>query len=110
MTNYPEVIFHPIGSIISPHQDLEGMPIQPTGARGVKGRIILNPDLVDGLKDLEGFSHLVLIYFFHQSEGYELQIKPFLDDDKRGVFATRAPRRPNKIGTVSYTHLTLPTN
>lgn len=98
MTNDREMIFQPIGSVKSPYQDLEGMPIQPAGARGVKGKIILNPDLVDGLKDLEGFSHLLLIYFFHQSEGYDLLIKPFLDDDKHGVFATRAPRRPNKIG------------
>ena len=51
-----------------------------------------------GLKDLEGFSHVFLIYHFHLSEGYSLEVKPFLDDQDHGVFATRAPRRPNPIG------------
>jgi len=98
MTNNPEVIFHPIGSVMSPYKDLKGMPIQPAGAKGIRGKVILNPDLVEGLRDLEGFSHIVLIYFFHQSKGFDLRVKPFLDDDKHGVFATRAPRRPNRIG------------
>ena len=74
------------------------MPIQPVGARGVKGQIELNKEYVPGLKDLNGFSHIILIYHFHLSSGYSLEVKPFLDTVKRGIFATRAPKRPNPIG------------
>lgn len=93
-----DVIFQPIGSIQSPYKDLQGMPIQPAGGSGVRGKVILDPELIDGLVDLDGFSHLILIYFFHRTEGYKLQVKPFLDSEQHGVFATRAPRRPNRIG------------
>jgi tRNA-Thr(GGU) m(6)t(6)A37 methyltransferase TsaA len=74
------------------------MPIQPSAAVGVKGTVILDPELEPGLKDLEGFSHLVLLYHFHQAGETHLKVKPFLDEEKRGVFATRAPNRPNGIG------------
>ena len=74
------------------------MPIQPVGARGVSGTIELRPEYKDGLKDLDGFSHIILIYHFHLSEGYSLQVKPFLDDTPRGIFAIRAPKRPNSVG------------
>jgi tRNA-Thr(GGU) m(6)t(6)A37 methyltransferase TsaA len=74
------------------------MPIQPAGARGVAGTVEVLPEYCDGLKDLEGFSHIFLIYHFHLSQGYSLRVKPFLDDSMRGVFATRAPKRPNAIG------------
>ncbi len=58
----------------------------------------MEPRFEAGLKDLAGFSHIILIYHFHASNGYVLEVKPFLDDSLRGVFATRAPRRPNPIG------------
>ncbi len=74
------------------------MPIQPTGAKGVKGSVTIDPNYIDGLKDLEGFSHIFLIYHFHLSKGYSLEVKPFLDDNTHGLFATRAPKRPNPIG------------
>ncbi len=74
------------------------MPIQPSSAAGVKGEIELFPEYSDGLKDLDGFSHIIVIYDFHKSEGFSLQPKPFLDDKIHGVFATRAPQRPNSIG------------
>jgi len=74
------------------------MPIQPVGAKGVSGTIEMQPEYEDGLKDLDGFSHIILIYHFHLSKGYSLQVKPFLDDTRRGIFAIRAPRRPNPIG------------
>jgi tRNA-Thr(GGU) m(6)t(6)A37 methyltransferase TsaA len=74
------------------------MPIQPSGAKGVRGTVKIKKDYIGGLKDLEGFSHLVLIYHFHLSKEYDLMATPFLDDQPRGVFATRAPRRPNSIG------------
>lgn len=90
--------FTPIGLIHSPYVSREGMPIQPTGARGVAGTVDLDPALAAGLADLDGFSHLFLIYAFHQSEGYALTVTPFLDTTPRGLFATRAPRRPNPLG------------
>jgi tRNA-Thr(GGU) m(6)t(6)A37 methyltransferase TsaA len=90
--------FAPIGVIRSPHKEIEGTPIQPSGARGVGGTVELRPEFVPGLKDLDGFSHIMLLYVFHLSEGFSLEVKPFLDDTPRGLFATRAPGRPNAIG------------
>jgi len=74
------------------------MPIQPTGAKGVRGKIQILSEFVPGLQDVDGFSHLMLIYYFHRVDGFILETRPFLDDSPRGVFATRAPRRPNPIG------------
>jgi len=93
-----KITYHPIGIIHSPHKTIENIPIQPVGAKGIKGEIEIYPEFKDGLKDLDGFSHIYLLYHFHKSEGYSLQIKPFLDNELRGVFATRAPKRPNGIG------------
>ena len=88
----------PIGVIHSPYKDLQGMPIQPSGAAGVKGTAEVFEAYRAGLKDLDGFSHLILIYHFHLSRGFKLEVTPFLDNEPRGLFATRAPRRPNPIG------------
>lgn len=88
----------PIGTIHSPFKKLSGMPIQPSGAKGAEGTIILDPKYQEGLSDLEGFSHIILLYHFHQSKGFELMVTPFLDNTRRGLFSTRAPRRPNPIG------------
>ncbi|MBP1676204.1 MAG: hypothetical protein H6Q20_763 [Bacteroidetes bacterium] len=74
------------------------MPIQPIAADGITGRIELLPEYVPGLKDLEGFSHITLLYHFHKIEGYELEVVPFMDTKKHGVFSTKAPKRPNAIG------------
>jgi len=74
------------------------MPIQPAGAPGVRGTIELFEEYRPGLKDLDGFSHIVLLYIFHRSDGYKLQVIPFMDTETRGLFATRAPKRPNPIG------------
>lgn len=93
-----EITYSPIGIIRSPFKTIQGTPIQPRGAQGIRGTIEMRPDLVPGLKDLDGFSHIVLIYHFHLAQGFCLQLKPFLDDRERGVFATRAPLRPNPIG------------
>jgi tRNA-Thr(GGU) m(6)t(6)A37 methyltransferase TsaA len=87
-----------IGVIRSPYTELAGMPIQPPGAAGVTGSVELLPAYADGLRDLDGFSHIILLYVFDRSVGYELAVVPFLDGKRRGVFATRAPRRPNPIG------------
>lgn len=88
----------PIGIIHSPFTEPRGMPIQPAGARGVAGTVEVFEDFRDGLADLDGFSHVILLYHFHRSEGFSLSVVPFLDAQARGVFATRAPRRPNPIG------------
>jgi len=100
-----EITYRPIGVIRSPFKEAEGMPIQPTAAQGVAGTVELEPEFAAGLKDLNGFSHIILIYHFHLSKGCSLEVKPFLDDVPRGVFATRAPKRPNPIG-VSVVRLT----
>jgi tRNA-Thr(GGU) m(6)t(6)A37 methyltransferase TsaA len=92
------ISYHPIGIVISPFNKAEDTPIQPSSAIGYKGTIEIFPEFTDGLKDIEGFSHLILIYHFHLSKGYDLQVKPFLDEEARGIFATRAPKRPNGIG------------
>ncbi len=93
-------LFHaqPIGTIHSPHKTLEGMPIQPSGASDVIGTAHILDDFAPGLKDVEGFSHLILLYAFHESSGFSLEVTPFMDTTIRGLFATRAPRRPNPIG------------
>ena len=88
----------PIGVIHTPFTKTEGMPIQPTGAGGVKGTVEVLPEFVDGLQDLEGFSHVILLYVFDRSVGFKLKVVPFLDKVPRGLFATRAPKRPNPIG------------
>jgi tRNA (adenine37-N6)-methyltransferase len=88
----------PIGIIHTPFLELEGMPIQPAGAAGVRGTVEVFEEFRAGLKDLEGFSHIILFYFFHRSKGFKLEVIPFLDNVSRGVFATRAPKRPNPIG------------
>ena len=93
-----EIRYVPIGIIHSPFKDIKGMPIQPTGARGIAGTIEIDSEYVNGLKDIEGFSNIILIYHFHLSKGYSLEVIPFMDDRLHGVFSTRAPRRPNPIG------------
>ena len=90
--------YKPIGIIRSPFKELEGMPIQPVGACGITGEIHIEKEYQEGLVDLEEFSHIILLYHFHLSNGYSLRVKPFLDEKKHGIFATRAPKRPNPIG------------
>ena len=90
--------YKPIGIIHSPFSALDGMPVQPTGATGIRATVEVLPEYQDALKDLEGFSHVILLYHFHRSRDFKLQVVPFLDSELRGVFATRAPKRPNPIG------------
>lgn len=92
-----EFVMKPIGVIHSPFTDKKLTPIQPVRSQAVGGVEIFT-EFADGLQDLEGFSHIILLYLFHQAEGYDLLVKPFLDDQMRGLFATRYPRRPNQIG------------
>lgn len=90
--------FEPIGSIHTPFTQTAGMPIQPVGAGGVRGWLDIDWRYYDALSDLDGFSHVILIYAFHQAGAYQPRVKPFMDTVQRGVLATRAPRRPNPIG------------
>jgi tRNA (adenine37-N6)-methyltransferase len=92
------ISYKPIGIIHSPFSAIDGMPIQPAGAKGIKGTVEVFPEYKGGLKDLEGFSHIILLYHFHLSRGYKLRVIPFMDSKLRGIFATRAPKRPNPIG------------
>ena len=88
-----------IGTIYTEFNKIEGMPIQPTGAKGIKGTIEIKDKYADGLKDLDGFSHIHILYLLHKVNGYMLEVKPFMDNDTHGVFATRSPKRPNRIGS-----------
>jgi len=92
------ITYRPIGVIRSGHAHPEKTPIQPLYAKGCQGRAEIFPEYADGLRDLEGFSPVCLLYHFHRSEPMRLIVKPFLQDVERGVFATRAPCRPNPIG------------
>jgi tRNA-Thr(GGU) m(6)t(6)A37 methyltransferase TsaA len=92
------VRYVPIGVIRSPFSDVEGMPIQSAAARGVAGRVELFPQYAEGVQDLGGFSHLWLVVHLHRVSAVNLRPTPFLDDRPHGVFATRAPQRPNPIG------------
>lgn len=94
-----QIIINPIGIIHTPHNDVNNMPIQPIAAEGIKGHIEIYPEYAEGLTDLIGFSHITLLYHFHKIQGYELMVKPFLDDKKHGIFSCKAPKRPNAIGT-----------
>jgi tRNA-Thr(GGU) m(6)t(6)A37 methyltransferase TsaA len=93
-----KIEYYPIGIIRSPFKHLEGMPIQPASASSIQGRVELFPEYAEGLKDLDGFSHIILLYHFHRVKELNLIVTPFLDSQPRGVFSTRAPKRPNPIG------------
>ncbi len=101
------IMLKPIGKIYSPHKIPEGSPIQPSGASGMKGRVELLPEYEEGLADIEGFERIILIYLFHLSHGFSLKVIPFLDTRERGLFATRAPARPNPIGISVVTVLSV---
>jgi tRNA-Thr(GGU) m(6)t(6)A37 methyltransferase TsaA len=90
--------YQPIGFVHSPHLTARGAPIQPSRARGIEGRIEINEQYTDGLADLDGFSHIILICHLHKASSYKLKVVPYLDTELRGLFATRAPSRPNPIG------------
>ncbi|MCD4791705.1 MAG: tRNA (N6-threonylcarbamoyladenosine(37)-N6)-methyltransferase TrmO [Bacteroidales bacterium] len=93
-----EIKYKPIGIIHSPNKEPKGSPIQPVSAGNINGTVELFSEYAEGLKDLEGFSHIFLIYHFHLSKEAALLVKPFMDNKVRGVFAMRGPGRPNPIG------------
>jgi tRNA-Thr(GGU) m(6)t(6)A37 methyltransferase TsaA len=93
-----EITFYPIGVVHSPFKELSDMPIQPVGDHSESGVVEIFDEFTEGLKDIDGFSHIMLIYYFHRVEKRVLTVIPFLDKEQRGIFATRAPVRPNPIG------------
>ena len=93
-----EIKYKPIGVIHSPFKEPKGTPIQPAGAEGIRGTVEVFPEYAKGLKDIGGFSHIILIYHFHLSRGASLEAKPYMDNEVRGIFAMRGPSRPNPIG------------
>jgi tRNA-Thr(GGU) m(6)t(6)A37 methyltransferase TsaA len=93
-----EITYHFIGLIHSRFTTLEQMPVQPIGETSAPGTVEVYPQFLEGLEDLEGFSHIILLYHLHQVHRTNLTVRPFLEKETRGVFATRAPTRPNPIG------------
>ncbi|MBA7502702.1 tRNA (adenine(37)-N6)-methyltransferase [subsurface metagenome] len=93
-----EIKYKPIGVIHSPFKEPKGTPIQPAGGKGIDGMVEVFPEYAEGLKDVEGFSHIILIYHFHLSKESLLKVKPYMDNEAHGVFAMRGPSRPNSIG------------
>jgi tRNA-Thr(GGU) m(6)t(6)A37 methyltransferase TsaA len=92
------VTYYPIGVIHTPFSSVEGMPIQPSGGKEILGQVEVFPPFCGGLKDLEGFSRIILLYHCNRAKEYSLEEKAFLDNRYHGVFATRAPKRPNPVG------------
>ena len=92
------VTFSAIGAIHSDHHQPGQTPIQPVYARGCEGQAVLFPEFAEGLRDLDGFSHVYLLYQFHRAESPRLLMQPYTDDKPHGIFATRHERRPNPIG------------
>ena len=93
-----EICYKPIGIIHSPFKEPLGTPIQPSAGADIDATVEIFDRYSNGLKDLDGFSHIILLYHFHKSKKIALLVKPFMDNVERGVFATRAPSRPNHIG------------
>jgi tRNA-Thr(GGU) m(6)t(6)A37 methyltransferase TsaA len=92
-----EFIMQPVGIIHSPFTEKDKTPIQASRSQTI-GQVEIYPEFADGLKDIEALSHIYLLYAFHESLEYKLQVKPFLDNQEHGIFATRYPYRPNPIG------------
>ncbi|MBU1221832.1 tRNA (N6-threonylcarbamoyladenosine(37)-N6)-methyltransferase TrmO [Myxococcota bacterium] len=87
-----------VGYISSPFLEREGVPIQPSGGAQLRGQINIFPEYEEGLADLDGFSHIIIIYRFHRQNGYNLKVVPFMDTEPRGIFSTRSPKRVSGIG------------
>ncbi len=92
------ITYHPIGTVHSPFKEMAGTPIQPIGGKDIEGTVEILPKLAEGLRDLEGFSHIILLVHFNRCDVTRLTVTTFVDDMEHGVFATRAPVRPNHIG------------
>ena len=91
------ITFRPIGTVHTPFKSADGMPVQASRSENAPGTVVIAEDYAEGLEDLDGFSHVVLVCHLHLTRPYKLKVIPFLDDVPRGLFATRAPSRPNPI-------------
>lgn len=98
MTETADITLKPIGIIRSPHRAATGTPVQPAYAEQCEGQVIVDPEFEAGLNDLDGFERVWLIFWLDRSKAYRLQVVPYRDTRERGLFATRAPSRPNPIG------------
>jgi len=96
-----QVVFKPIGIIHTPFPTPVNMPIQNTGGTRIRATIEVFQHFVDGLMDLAGFSHIILLYHLHLVQEFSLIVKPFMEDTPHGIFATRSPVRPNPIGMTT---------
>ena len=92
-----EINIKPIGIIYTPYKEVKGIPCQAYKSQK-QGRVKVYKQFAEGLDDIEGFSHIILVYYLHKASGYKLKAKPFLDDIPHGIFAIRGPYRPNHIG------------
>ena len=93
-----QIIMHPIGRICSPYKQSKNIPIQGIFNREVEAWIELEQKYAGGLKDLDGFSHAIILYYFHKSQREDIEGQPFLELNMHGIFAIRSPHRPNHIG------------
>ena len=93
-----EITLSPTGRLETPFNDIADMPIQPSVLADTRGKAVLDEKFVPGLKDLDGFSHIILLFLLHKISGYQLEVVPFMDTLPHGIFATRSPKRPNRIG------------
>ena len=93
-----EITLRPIGRLETPFNDIADMPIQPSVLADTRGKAVLDEKFMPGLKDLDGFSHIILLFLLHKISGYQLEVVPFMDTLPHGIFATRSPKRPNRIG------------
>lgn len=98
MFKMSDIIVKPIGYIASPFKSIEEIPPQSVYAKEKVATIKLMEEYKEGLKDLENYSHIIVQFYFHQSKGYELLTLTPWSDERKGVFATRSPKRPNPIG------------
>ncbi|WP_110458350.1 tRNA (N6-threonylcarbamoyladenosine(37)-N6)-methyltransferase TrmO [Shewanella algidipiscicola] len=92
------ITYSPIGYAKTPFKQIENVPVQGAGISQDIAELIINEEYVEGLDDLEEFSHIYVVFHIHKAAGYKLKVTPFLDDQPRGIFATRSPKRPNAIG------------
>ena len=92
------ITINPIGIIHSPYKKADGIPIQGKFKADVEAFAELEEKYIPGLKDLEGFSHAILIYHFHNETEEKISTQPYLEKEEHGIFAVRSPHRPNRIG------------
>lgn len=93
-----KISFTSIGMIHSPHLTPAGTPIQPSYATQCEGQVVVKPEFQEALTDIEGFERVWLLYFFDRAAHFKSHVIPYRDTIKHGLFATRAPCRPNPIG------------